>query len=59
MSGHGRPRKARLGRDAHRAGSSARKTLTVYPQGNISRKRGIAQGATLMAPLPVGSSQIK
>ncbi|HDL7838950.1 hypothetical protein A6J63_005085 [Yersinia enterocolitica] len=26
---------------------------------NISRKRGIAQGATLMAPLPVGSSQVK
>ncbi|HDL7800208.1 TPA: hypothetical protein PXP53_003200 [Yersinia enterocolitica] len=59
MSGHGRPRKARLGRDAHRAGSSARKTQTVYPQGNISRKRGIAQGATLMAPLPVGSLEAK
>ncbi|WP_155410656.1 hypothetical protein [Yersinia mollaretii] len=38
MSGHGRPRKARLSMDANRAGSSARKTWEVYPQGNISRK---------------------
>ncbi|BCU92513.1 hypothetical protein YP72344_40080 [Yersinia pseudotuberculosis] len=44
MSRHGRPRKARLGRDAHRAGSSARKTQAVYPQGNISRKPQVQEG---------------
>ncbi|WP_155407213.1 hypothetical protein [Yersinia thracica] len=51
MSGQGRTRKARLGKDAHRAGSSARKTQEVYPQGNISRQRGIPQGC---APAPFG-----
>ncbi|BFI47420.1 hypothetical protein YKD1_38390 [Yersinia pseudotuberculosis] len=44
MSGHGRQQKARLGRDAHRAGSSARKTQAVYPQGNISRKPQMQEG---------------
>ncbi|EPU8565609.1 hypothetical protein ACVZYT_003370 [Yersinia enterocolitica] len=34
--------KSALEQDATRAGSSARKTWEVYPQGNISRKRGIA-----------------
>ena len=44
MDGTNNPAKSALGQDAHRDGSSARKTQAVSPQGNISRKPQVQEG---------------
>ena len=38
------PAKSALEQEPNRAGSSARKTQAVYPQGNISRKPQVQEG---------------